>query len=405
MFKTTLLRFMELRSPVKAMLYLHWTYSMVLALTGMFVNIYLYQRFRSVEFNAIAQAINFVGVALGFSLVGAIAAYYRMNMKWGYAWAFFALCGSFLFLFGQVTRMDAVWFMFTNGFGLGLYWLTLHTFELTETKNHERDHYSSFLSAGDQVIDLAAPACATLLFFISGDLLQWGSYTLLFIISPLIYLCGVPFIGRIRTYRPQPIDREDVRHFFGDKKNRLSQIYYLAGSGSFAFARVGIPIASIFFFGTEKQVGLWNILFAVLSAFSVLVLSHHRNVGNRLRFLFITTACSALAALLIGVWYTFAAFLIYSLASIILKPLLRVSSHVIDLETMETLGRKEKDFFATMIFRDVAFGFWRVLCLLLFAFLIHLLGEGEFAVRMSFIGLAGSTLLLYYGATLLYRTN
>lgn len=403
MLKTTLLRFNELRPPVKAMLYLHWTYSTVGALTAMFVHIYLYQRFESVEFSAIAQAVNFFGLLLGFSAVGTIAAHFRMNIKWGYAWAFVALCASFFFLFGQVTKGDAMWYMFTNGFGLGLYWLTLHTFELTETKNHERDYYSSFLSAGDQVIELAAPALATVLFIISGDLLQLGSYTLLFAISPLIYLCGVPFVRRIGSYRPLPIDREDVRHFFGDKKNRLSQVYYLAGSGCLVFSRIGIPIASIFFFGSEKQVGLWNTFFAIISTFVVIVVSHHRNSGNRLRFLFITTLCSALAALLIGVWYTFAAFLIFALASIILKPLLRVSGHVIDLETMETLGRKEKDFFATMIFRDAAFGVWRILCLLLFALLVHLEGEGEFAVRMSFIGLAVSTLLLYYGATLLYR--
>lgn len=403
MLKTQLAHFHALRPPVKAMVYLAWLYSFVSALTSMFVQIFLYQRFDSVTFNIVGMMLYFAGCAVGFSLIGAIASWLRLNMKWGYAYAFIALCASFLFLLGEVTRYDALWFMLANGFGLGLYWVTLHTFELTETHDHERDYYSSVLSAGDQVIDLVAPALATVLFFISDKILHWGSFTLLFIVAPLLYISGVPFFQHIRTYRPEPVDRNDLRHFFRDCKNRHAQVYLFAGSATFALSRVALPIAAIIFLTSETNVGIFNTIFAVISAFALIALSKRRHSGNRLRFLFVTSALSAAVIFFFAFRFDLVAFLVFSLAMVILKPLQRVSAHVIDLQTMETLGREGRDFYATMIFRDVALGAWRVLVLGLFAGLIGLFGEGGAAVQLGLVLLAMATLLTYFGATLLYR--
>ncbi len=403
MLRTTISHFRALRPAVRAMVYLHWTYGFVGSLTGMFVQIYLYQRFGSVTFNVIGLMFYFTGCALGFSLVGAVASWYRLNMKWGYVAAFVALCASFLFLYGNVTTMDALMFMFTNGFGLGLYWLTLHTFELTETINHERDYYSSVLSAGDQVINLAAPAFATALFYLSDDVFNVGTYTLLFAVSPLIYLSGIPLFRNIRSYRPEPMDRGDLKHFFHDRRNRHAQIYLFAGSANFAFSRVALPLAAIIFLGSAKHVGLYSTVFAALSVGALLALSKYRHGGSRMKFLFWTTLASALIASFMALRFDLTAFIIFSLLSVVVSPLSRVSAHVIDLETMETLGKEGRDFFPTMILRDMAFGVWRVAALGAFALLVYVVGEGEIAVRMSFAVIAISSVLLFVGARLIYR--
>jgi len=405
MLRSTINNFRALRPPVKAMVYLHWIYSFVGALTGMFVQIYLYQRFGSVTFNIIGLVFYFLGCALGFSLVGAIASWYRLDMKWGYVAAFVVLCVSFLFLYGNVSVRDALLFMFANGFGLGLYWLTLHTFELTETQNHERDHYSSMLSAGDQVIDLAAPAVATLLFYLSDDVFHLGSFALLFAVSPLIYLSGIPLFRAIRSYHPKPIDRADLRHFLHDRKNRHAQLYLFAGSANFVFSKLALPLAAIMFLGSAKNVGVFSTIFACLSVAALLVLSKYRHGESRMSFLFWTNASLALIAFFMALRFDLVMFIIFSLLGVVLRPLSRVSSHVIDLETMETLGKEGRDFFPTMIFRDVAFGFWRVLALLAFAGLVLVVGEGAVAVRMSFVALALSCVLLWVGARLIYRRN
>lgn len=402
MWKTHFAHFQALRPPVKAMVYLHWIYSFVGALTSMFVQIFLYQRFGSVTFNIIGMMLYFIGCTVGFSLIGAIASWYHLNMKWGYAYSFVALFASFLLLAGEVTPFDALAFMLANGFGLGLYWVTLHTFELTETANHERDYYSSVLSAGDQLISLFAPAIATLLFFISTTVFHLGSFTVLFIIAPLVYLSGLPFFRHIRTYRPASIDRDDLRHFFHDRKNRHAQPYLFAGSATYALSKVVLPIAAIIFLGSEMHVGIFNAVFAVISVVALVVLSKQRHSGNRLNFLLVTSILFAAITFFLALRFDLLAFIIFSLLSVIVKPLLRVSEHVIDLETMETLGLKGRDFFATMILRDAALGFWRVLVLALFALTIFLVGEGAAAVRFGFALYAGATLLTYFGATLLY---
>ncbi len=405
MLGKSLQHFYALRTPVKAMVYLHWIYGTVGALTSTFVQIFLYRKFDSLTFNVLGLMFYFVGCALGFSLVGALVAHYRGNIKWGYITAFVVLCASFLFLFGEVTRTDALIFMFASGFGLGLYWVTLHTFELTETKNQERDYYSSVLSAGDQIIDLVAPAFAALLFFLSADVLNWNTFTLLFIVAPLLYLAGLPLFRYVRDYHPSPIERADVQHFFRDRKNQHAQVYLFAGSANFAFSRMVLPIVAIIFLGSETNVGLWNAAFAVISAVTLVWLSKHRHSGNRLHFLFLTSIVTVVITLFFAVRLDLAAFLAYSLVSVVVKPLQRVSAHVIDLETMETLGREGRDFYPTMILRDAMFGIWRVLSLAILWVLLTIFSTPEMGVRIGLIGLAASTALLYWGATLLYKKH
>lgn len=403
MLKDQLAHFRALRPSVKAMVYLAWLYSFVSALTSIFVQIFLYQQFGSVTFNIVGMMLYFLGCAVGFSLVGAVASWLRLNIKWGYLAGFFALSASFLWLYGDTTRADALLFMLTNGFGLGVYWVTLHTFELTETLNAERDYYSSVLSAGDQVVDLIAPALATLLIVLSERVFHFGAYTLLFIIAPLCYLSGLPFLRHIRDYRPSPIDAGDVRHFLYDRKNRHAQVYLFAGSATFAFSRVVLPIAAIVFLGSETNVGIVTTVFAVISAVVLMYLAKRRHSGNRLNFLFVTSSLLAGFMFYFAFRFDLAAFMLFSLAAVIVKPLQRVSAHVIDLETMETLGRKGRDFFATMIFRDAALGVWRITALGLFAAVVATVGEGAPALRLGLVLLAAATLLTYFGAALLYR--
>ena len=117
----------------------------------------------------------------------------------------------------------------------------------------------------------------------------------------------------------------------------------------------------------------------------------------------VSIIAAAAIALFMALYYGFVAFLVFSLLALVINPLKRVSEHVIDLETMETLGREESDFFPTMVFRDAAFGVWRLIALTCFAFFIFTFGEGEVAVRFGFVLLALSALVIYLGATLLYR--
>ena len=100
-----------LRPPVRAMVFLHWIFSFVGTLTGVFVHIYLFQRFGSVSFNALAQAGFFVGCVIGFSGVGVLFSFWRLNMKNGYGAAIIVFGMSFFLLLGNVGEYRAPSFL------------------------------------------------------------------------------------------------------------------------------------------------------------------------------------------------------------------------------------------------------------------------------------------------------
>lgn len=396
-------RFMELRPPVKAMLYLFWIYVFAASLAGLFVQLFVYGKFQSIATNVIAMGVNFTGLMIGFCVVGWLYARLSINIKLGYVGSFILMAAGFLFLYGDVTYQDAMLFMFVNGLGNGIYWLTIHTFELTETKNNEREFYSSMLSFGGLVVGLIAPLLGTLLLYLSEYIFH-QTFTLLFIVAPIFYLFGMPFIVNVSDYRPKPIRMRDVRHFFTDRRNQFLQVYMAGDSLTFAWEVSLIPVASLLLLQDAKNVGIYNSIFAVISALMLVFLTRFRNEGNRLSFLALTTLLLSFFALLPAVSFTLLAFVAFSLGSVIVKPLYRVSSHVIDLETMETLAHAESDFYPTMILRDASLWLWRMAgCASLLVVILY--AKGDIAtIRLGFLLMVAAPMVTLFGASLLYRT-
>ncbi|NND64812.1 MAG: hypothetical protein HKM24_02500 [Gammaproteobacteria bacterium] len=403
-FKATAHNFRQLRPPVKAMVYLHWIYGFVKVLVDVFVHVFYYQQFKSVAFNIFSQGFYFFGGIVGFCFVGAMIALCRLNIKWGYAGAFTFYFFSYGFLLGEVSQIDALAYMFVNGFAMGLYWLTLHAFELTETHDEERDFYSSMLTAGRQVISLAGPAIATVLFFISDDFLNIGSYTLLFVLAPLIYLGGIPFFKYIGDYYPKPILASDVRHFLFDRHNVYAQLYYFANSTIYAAGSFVIPVAATVFLVNEKYIGIFNTVFAVISVFVLIYLSHHRQGSNRLFYLTVLASAGAAIYFLMAWQFTLWMFVIFSLARILIRPSLQVTNHVIVLKTMETLAKTGSDFYPTMVLRDLALGVWRILTLAALYALVVYTGDSIDSIRAVFATSATGHLLSIVGGALILKT-
>ena len=201
------------------------------------------------------------------------------------------------------------------------------------------------------------------------------------------------------------MDMHDLRHFFFDRANKRSQLYFLAGSMGYSFSKIALPVAAIIFLGSEKHVGIFNASFAVLSAFMVMFFSKKRHPKNRLQFLFYTSMIAGCATFFFALFFHLYVFIVYSLALLLLVPLLRISAHVIDLETMDALPREGKDFYSTMVLRDVALWFWRIVSLLTLAVIILIFGDGETAVRIALFGYALAHILGYIGASRLTQRS
>lgn len=401
MFRTTLNRYHELRPPIKALVFLYWIYIFTGSLLSIFIQLYLYERFASIVFNMVSTMLLYTGIMIGFVGFGYLASLFRMNIKHGFFWSFFLTALSVILLLLSGSERIAISAMFLSGIGEGLFWLTLHTFELTETKDEERDFYSSILSAGTNLLSLAGPALATLLLWISGSLLHWGNFTLLFVIAPAIYLLGFFCFSRLRDYRPERVTWEDIAHFFTDRKNQLSQPYMMGTGFQHTLQTAILPLAVLFILGTALRVGIYSTILSILTVLCLLIIAHYRTPSNRLKIFGIATALIVMLTLWFGYEFTLLALVIYTIGEALLSPIMRVSAHVIDLQTMESIGRPSADFFATMLLRDFSLWIWRSLAGFLFLFLVSQAAtEKEYLVIGLYL-LAAALFLTYVGAHIL----
>lgn len=402
MLSNTLGKFFGMRSSVRSLVFLYWIYAFTGSMVGVFTQIFLYQKFTSVSLNVVATIVFYTGIMIGLVVPGFFAAVWRLNIKRGFMWSFLIIGVSILYLLHISTVWEAYLAMFLWGVGQGVFWLTVNTFELSETKDGERDFYSSVLNAGNQVLSLAGPATAALLIWLSSNILNLGTYTLLFTVAPAVFLLGFFCFSNIRDYRPQPIQWADVRHFFTDRRNQAAQLYTLGTGFQQTLGITVPPLVILLILGTPLRVGVYNTFFAIFSAVCILVIAQYRTPENRIKIYGITTFGVVLAIVWFGYAFSLAALVIYTLVDGILSPLMNVSSHVIDLSAME-IGRSESDFYATMILRDFFLWVWRSLGGIVFLLVIGLVGTEKASLSAGLYLLAGGFLTMYFGAFLLHK--
>ena len=396
--------FWSMRRPVRSLVYLFWIYSFVSRAVTAFTQIYIYQVFSSVELNIVAGIAMFTGCMIGFCVYGAIAAQCRLNAKHGFLLSFIVTGLGLIFLPLARDVTEACAAVTVRGIGFGLFWLTIHTYELMETRDHERDVYSTFASTGDQIVTVASPAFATLLIWLSHSL-GAGDFTLLFFVTPPIFLLGLPSIGALPDYRPEPIKKHDLVHFLTDRHNQAAQIYLMGGAASHILQQTIIPLASIIVLGTALNVGGFNTVFAIAGALALLAVGSRRRPENRLFILGMSSIALMALNFMLGYSLTFAALIVYTVGSSIIQPINRVSQHVIDLKTMDGMAHSASDFYPAMILRDVALWGWRTAAALILLPFAGGATTGQGTVSLGMYMIAGSIAATYAGARVLLRWN
>ncbi len=389
-----------MRTQLRSLIFLFWVYSFVSRAVSAFSQIYIYQMFDSIQLNIIASMATFTGIMIGFSIYGAIAAQYRLNAKYGFLLSFiFTALGLILLPLARDVP-EACGAVTVRGIGAGFFWLTVHTYELMESRDHERDIYSTFLSAGDQIITLASPAFATLLIWLSHDL-GLGDYTLLFLATPPIFLLGLPSLGALKDYRPEPIGGHDLVHFVADRRNQAAEIYLLGGAASHILSSTLIPLAAITVLGSALNVGGFNTVFAIAGALALLAVGSRRRPENRLLILGLSSIVLIALNLMLGYSLTIVTLVVYTIGTSIMQPISRVSQHVIDLKTMDGMAHSASDFYPAMILRDVALWVWRMAAAGLLLAFAGGVGTGREAISLGMYLIAGAIVVTYAGAWIL----
>jgi hypothetical protein len=387
---------MQLRS----LAFLFWVYSFVSGAVSVFSQIFIYQMFDSVRLNIFAAMSSFTGIMIGFCVYGGFAACYRLNAKQGFFLSFVFTSLGLILLPLTSGAPQALGAVTVRGIGIGLFWLTIHTYELMESRDHERDIYSTFLSAGGQIISVASPAFATLTIWISRNL-GLGEFTLLFLATPAIFLSALPLLGALEDYRPEPVRSHDLVHFVTDARNQAAEVYLLGGAAAHILQATLIPLASIAVLGSALNVGGFNTAFAIAGALALLAVGSRRRPENRLRILGLSSIVLVALHLMLGFSLSFASLIAYTIGTSVMQPVMRVSQHVVDLKTMDGMAHSASDFYPAMILRDAALWVWRMAAAALLLAFAGSAGTGRDAISTGMYLIAGSLVVTYAGAWLL----
>ncbi len=370
MIKLFLQNFRKLPESNKAMVYLMWIYSVWALIAYTFINIYVFKIHNSFKDIIIYNILLFTSNFFWFSIIWWIMSILKKNIKnlFYIAYLFFIL--SFLSLF--IFKQNAIYIFWI------LYWLwngsfrcAVHTQELKNIEDINRDFYSSSISAWRNILQIITPLLISLIFYIT-NILNFDWYLILFLTLPALYLSSFFIIKKIDSYTPKKITLLDFKNFFNFKKYKFWHLYFLVWWWLIrSLEMVLIPIISIVLLKNEINIGLFQWILTILSTYVVINLSSKRNKNTRLKYFFIISILIFISNITLWLYFSLSIFVFFSLATILLSPIFRVSEHVYDLELMDYIKTDDNDFYPAMIMRDFVTWIWRILALIILYILLE----------------------------------
>jgi len=393
--------FKKLPLSNKSMVYLMWIYNVWEIITWTFINIYVFKINNSLENILLYNTIFFTFCLIGFTFIWAIMSELGKNIKYMYYISYFLFILSFILLFifnSNLFWVNLFWVLFW--LWTWTFWCAVHTQELKNIENKNRDFYSSSISAGSNIVSVVTPLLVAFLFYISW-FYKFDWYLVLFLVLPIIYVSSFLFIKEIDSYTPKKITREDIINFFDLSKYKYWHLYFLFTW--FRQAMSGVIIATIWIvlLKTEENIWLFQAWLTFISTFAVIHLSHKRQEENRLKYYFRVIIAMTILYIIFWMYFWLLSYIIFSLLLLFIKPIFRVSEHVYDLSMMDNIKILDNDFYPSMLLREIILWIWRVISLgIIFILSIYFWFELTFILRIWLIIIWFSHIFLYIWAYL-----
>jgi len=369
MLKNFIKTFNKLPLSNKSMVYLMWIYWIWSIITWFFINIYIFKLYNSIEEIIIYNIIFFTSTFLWFSLIWWIMGVFQKDIKNMYYISYFLFIISFIELF--IFNQSLFWvYSFWTLFWLWnwAFWNWVHSQELKNIDNKNRDFYSSSISAWNNVISIVNPLLIAFLFYLA-TIFKFDWYLVLFLFLPLVYLLSFVFIKNIDSYFPNKITKKDFSNFFNLKKYKYWHLYFLIWGLILGLNVVIIPIINIILLKNEINIWLYQWLLTIISTFLIVHISHKRSEKNRFKYFSIFGFLLFINYLFFWTFFNFISFIIFSLVWLFINPLYRVSEHVYDLHLMDNVKTGNSDFYPAMIMREIILWIWRITALLVLLFI------------------------------------
>jgi len=365
MFKKFIKNFRELPLSNRSMVYLMWVYWVGNIVSGIFINIYVYKINNSINDAILYNAIFYTSALVWFSVLWQIMWLLWKDIKSMYSISYALFIASFITIFLlKDTLLWAYLFWVLYAFWNGSFWNAVHTQELNNIEDKNRDFYSSSISAGDNINAIIIPSIVALIFYISS-IIKFDWYVVIFFILPVIYTASFFLIKNIASYVPQKIHRSDIKNFFNLKKYKYWHLYFFVCWIIVSLYSVLIPIISIILLKNETNIWAFQWILTIISTSIVIHLSHKRNEKKRFLYLFIPSILFFLIYIMFSYFFSLTSFIVYSVLWLMLNPIFRVSQHVYDLSLMDNIKTGNSDFYPAMILREYILWIWRFLWLVL----------------------------------------
>lgn len=316
---------------------------------------------------------------LSFILFGVLISIFKLSMKKNYYFSIIVNTLSYIWLvFNNSTLFDFYIFGILHGISIGAYWLSLHTYELTHTKDKDRDFYASVLSLGMQVLKLVVPFLSTIIFFISIKLFN-NEYLLLLYIIPLIYIFSLKPLEDIEEFNAQKLSIGKLKKELFTYENKIITIYTFFDSFKFGNLIVLNSYITIIALNSLLNIGIATTIFSIITLLLTGIFSNYRNFDNRILIMLIGILGVICAYLPLYYEINFYTYIWWSLMLIIFNPLYEITSRVINLYSMEKI-KIEDSFYTSMIYRTCILWLGRVLSLGLFIYLYSVINDEKLII-------------------------
>jgi len=386
MFKKLLSKFIKLPDSNKSMVYLMWIYWVWWIIWNFFINIFIYQKNNSIEDVIIYNLFFILSTFIWFSILWYLFSLFRKDIKYMYYFSYILFIISFLILFiNKELYFFILIFAILYWLWNWMFWCWIHTQELFFVKDKYRDLYSSSIYIWLNINGIITPLIVATIFLLSDKIIKINAYLVLFFILPFVYSISFLFIKKLNTYIPNKVSKKEFYNFFNFKKYKFALFYIFFSSLHQWILLILWPIISIYLLKNEVSVWLFEWLMAFLSIFSLIIITYYRNISNRIKIMWYIIIFIFINNIIFSLNFTKIWYIYFILIWIIIMPIYRVSEHIYDLQIMDSIKLKWKDFFSAMLFRDLVIFISRLLLLLSLLLIISIWIDLENILKFSIV--------------------
>lgn len=361
-------------------------YTLAIALSNTFVNIYLWKQTKNFLNLGMYNLAIVVLQPIAFVFAGRLAKVMDRVILLRCGVSVLALFFITVLLVGIHASHYILLIGALLGVGYGFYWLAFHllTFEITEPET--RDFFNGFLGLLVSFAGMVGPIVAG---FIISRMEQWNGYTCIFILSLLLFAVAILlsfFLSHRECegkYELKEVVKERGRNY---NWRSVTRAHYFQGirEGTFIFA---ISVILYITTGSEMAIGQYGLISSAVSFFVYFIVTRFVKKTHRKKAILLGGILLYLSVFLIVFDVTYERLLFYAVCISIAYPILLVPLGSISFDVIGRAWRAKDLRIEYMVIRECYLNLGRICSILLFlAAVMFFPAEKSIPILLSVVG-------------------